>query len=84
MQKKLDEEGKQYLKKIEASSELMGQLIDDLLKLSRVTRSELNFGKVNLSDIAQSVVKELRQSEPERKDKDSITPDMMVYGTLIC
>ncbi len=77
---KLDEEGKQYLQKIETSSELMGQLMDDLLKLSRVTRSELNFGKVNLSDIAQSVVNELQQAEPKRKIKMSITPDMMVYG----
>ncbi len=77
---KLDEDGKEYLRKIEASSELMGQLMDDLLKLSRVTRSELKSEKVNLSDMAQSVVDELQKVEPMRKVKVAIASDMIAYG----
>jgi PAS domain S-box-containing protein len=42
---KLDDEGKQYLEHIQDSSELMAQLIDDLLKLSRVTRTDINLDK---------------------------------------
>ena len=68
-QEKLDDEGKLYLKKIRDSGELMGQLIDDLLKLSRVTRSDIYYEKVNLTDIAQNVIDELAKSEPKRKVK---------------
>ena len=77
---KLDDKGKLYLKKIGDSGELMGQLIDDLLKLSRVTRSEIYYEKVNLSDIAQNVVEELARTEPKRKVKINLAPDMIAYG----
>jgi PAS domain S-box-containing protein len=76
----LDKEGKSYLKKISDSGELMGQLMDDLLKLSRVTRSELNFEKINLSDMAHKVVSELRKDEPDRKVKVTIAPNMTAQG----
>jgi len=77
---KLDEEGKQHLKKIEASSDLMGQLMDDLLKLSRVTRSELNIEKFNLSEMAHEVVQELAKNEPSRQVKVTIESDLNVQG----
>jgi light-regulated signal transduction histidine kinase (bacteriophytochrome) len=77
---KLDEQGKQYLRHIEDSSVLMGQLIDDLLKLSRVTRSAINYGKVDLSDMAQKIVTELVKSESQRRVNVVIAPDIIVYG----
>jgi PAS domain S-box-containing protein len=77
---KLDEDGEQYLRKIEASSELMGHLMDDLLKLSRVTRSELNIEKVNLSDMAHEVFNEFARNEPNRKVKITIAPNLEVNG----
>jgi PAS domain S-box-containing protein len=46
---KLDHDGKRYLGYIQDASELMERLIDDLLKLSKVSRSEMNFQTVNLS-----------------------------------
>ena len=73
---KLDNEGKQYLKHIQDSSELMAQLIDDLLKLSRVTRTNINYDKVNLSDMAQEVVIELAKTEATRNVKVIIAPDI--------
>ena len=76
----LDKEGKSYLKKISDSGELMGQLMDDLLKLSRVTRSDLNYQRVNLTDIAQKVVDDLRSEEPKRKLQVTIAPDLIVFG----
>jgi light-regulated signal transduction histidine kinase (bacteriophytochrome) len=77
---KLDDEGKQYLKHIQDSSELMARLIDDLIKLSRVTRNDINYDKVNFSDMAQKVVEELTKADPTRKVKVIITPGVIAYG----
>jgi PAS domain S-box-containing protein len=63
---KLDVQGKDYLRRVRAATQLMAQLIDDLLKLSRVTRMEINAEKVNLTQIAWSVINELQKSQPER------------------
>ena len=76
----LDNEGKSYLKKISDSGELMGQLMDDLLKLSRVTRSDLNREKLDLTDMARKIVGDLRKDEPKRKVKVTIAPNMTAYG----
>jgi signal transduction histidine kinase len=77
---KLDEKGKQYLKYVQESSETMARLIDDLLKLSRVTRSEMSYQTVNLSELAGKIVAELQRSEPERKVEVNIAPDIMANG----
>lgn len=44
----------------------MGQLIDDLLPLARITRAEPRLGPVALSEIARRIADELRQREPQR------------------
>jgi light-regulated signal transduction histidine kinase (bacteriophytochrome) len=77
---KLDDDGKKYLKRIQESSELLAELMDDLLHLSRMTRADINVDKVNLSELAQKVVDELKKSEPRRKVEIIINPDMIVYG----
>ncbi len=63
---KLDVQGKDYLRRVRAATQMMAQLIDDMLKLSRVTRTEMNIEKVNLTQIARSVINELQKSQPER------------------
>jgi PAS domain S-box-containing protein len=65
-----------YLVRVRKASERMGQLIDDLLSLSRVTRSELKRVRTDLSAIAESVVQELRAEYPERVVHVSIHPGM--------
>ena len=77
---KLDDQGKEYLKHIQDSSELMARLIDDLLKLSRVTRSDMNYEKVNLTDIAQESIVQLHEAEPQRKVSFSVAPDIIAFG----
>lgn len=76
----LDDTGKDYLNRVRASTQRMGQLIDDMLMLSRVTRSEMNLDTVNLSALAQTVVDELQQEYPERFVEFVCTPGMMVRG----
>ena len=63
---KLDDNGQKYLGRIRASAQHMGELIDDLLLLAQVSRSELRREQVNISDIARAAVAELRSSEPGR------------------
>lgn len=55
----LPEKAQHYLARIQQNSERMGNLIDDLLTLSRLGRQPLNLRSVNLRDIAQEVVREL-------------------------
>jgi light-regulated signal transduction histidine kinase (bacteriophytochrome) len=62
----LDDKGQHYLRRIRSGVQRMGQLIDDLLTLSRVTRIEMNRKPVDLSALAAAVVAELRQLEPAR------------------
>ena len=63
---RLDEEAKGFLKRVAAAAERMGQLIDALLALSRLTRAELRREAVDLSKVADAVVQHLRSTQPER------------------
>ncbi len=63
----LNDTGKDYLRRIRASSQRMSDLIDSLLKLSRITRAELRRVPVNLSEIAHSVAADLHDRQPERE-----------------
>ena len=64
---KLDDTGKDYLNRVRNASQRMAQLIDDLLKLSRVTQEKMNWEMVDLSSIAQEVARELQRNQPDRK-----------------
>ena len=76
----LDEEGNDYLKRVRAASQRMGQLIDDLLDLSRMTRSEMRRESVDLSDLAKSFAEELKRSQPERRVEFLIEGGLLVEG----
>jgi light-regulated signal transduction histidine kinase (bacteriophytochrome) len=58
----------------------MATLIDDLLKLSRLSRSEFNPRPVNLSQIAVDAANAVREQHPEREVELSIEPDLAVIG----
>ena len=64
---KLNENGRDYLNRVRNSAQRMSALIDDLLELSRVTRSEIKRETVDLSGLALDVFQELASSEPARK-----------------
>ncbi len=63
---KLDGEAKDFLNRICMGAERMAELIDALLALSRVSRAKLQREAVDLSFVADSVVKQLRSSNPDR------------------
>jgi PAS domain S-box-containing protein len=77
---KLDEQGRDYLRRIGAGSERMGLLIDALLALSRVSRMELQRETVNLSRIAEAAIKQLRMSQPERVVEFVSQDDVLAEG----
>ena len=71
---RLDEDGHEYLNRLQVNVGRMAQMIDDLLDLSRATRTELRREPVDLGAIAREVVKELRDVDPHR-DVDVVIAD---------
>jgi signal transduction histidine kinase len=64
---KLDGGAREYLERIDAATQRMGELIDALLALSRLSRAELRRGPVNLTQVADGIVKQLRANDPSRE-----------------
>jgi PAS domain S-box-containing protein len=64
---KLDEEGNRYLNIVKKNSVQMGQLIDDLLAFSRMSRVGMNYTKIDMEDLASETFKELMSIEKDRK-----------------
>ncbi len=75
---KLDAEGKDALGRIRAASQRMGGLIDDLLRLSQVTRAELKLKRVDLSGIAQAVAASLQGDRSGRSVEWAIEEGMTI------
>ncbi len=72
----LDEQGRQYLAYIRRSSQRMSELIEDLLRLSRITRADMYRTTVDLSATAQAVAQELQSGQPDRRVTFIIQPGM--------
>jgi signal transduction histidine kinase len=76
----LDDVGKRYLQDLRAATNEMGQLIDDVLRLARVTRSEMRTENVNMSEIAHAIVMTLRRSDAGRIADVNIEADLSTRG----
>ncbi len=77
---RLDENGLDYLQRVRRGARHMGNLIDDLIKLSRVTRTELKPETVSLSTMVESIFKDLQEAEPQRRVNIHITPGLTTAG----
>lgn len=77
---KLDETAKNYLARVRAATQQMGQIIDDLLSLSQVTRQELKKESVDLSQMAKEILHELQTKDPDRQNAFVITPHILAQG----
>lgn len=75
-----DDQGKDYFNRVMNSSRHMGNLIDDLIKLARISRIDMNMEEIDLSAIARSIVSELKESNPERRANISIQDDLIING----
>jgi light-regulated signal transduction histidine kinase (bacteriophytochrome) len=72
----INAEGRENLERVRAASQRMGRLIDDLLHLSRLARSEMHCTQVNLSALARVIADERQKEEPGRQAKFVIAPDL--------
>ncbi|HXO23344.1 MAG TPA: ATP-binding protein [Streptosporangiaceae bacterium] len=75
----LDETGRRFIERIQAATERMSALIDDMLLLAQVSRSELNLGPVDLSAEVAAIAAELQAREPGRRVRFAI--DAGVWAT---
>lgn len=76
----LDPRGQDYLRRTCDAGLQMDKLIEDLLKLSRVARGEIQHQEIDLSAIAQQIANELVKSEPARAVEFAIAPDVSANG----
>ena len=77
---KLDEQGHRHLTRIRAAAQRMAQLIDDMLQLSGVTRSEMRIESVDLSAMAKAILAELQKSEPKREVECDVQDNVVARG----
>ena len=86
---RLDETGRGYAGRIQAASERMATLIDDLLRLSRVSRAVMNLGPVDLSAEVAAIAEHLQAREPGRRvrftieDGVRVTADRALIRTVL-
>ncbi|WP_426101276.1 sensor histidine kinase [Massilia sp. TSP1-1-2] len=76
----LDASGKDALQRIRNASQRMGQLIDDLLRLSDVGRVELKLANLDLSALCTGIAAELTAEHPKRQLEWVIEPGMHMHG----
>ncbi|HEX9373967.1 MAG TPA: PAS domain S-box protein [Roseiflexaceae bacterium] len=74
---KLDDTGKDYLRRVRGACQRMGQLIDDMLGLSRLTRSDMCRKQVDLSALARQIAAALQNAQPERQVEFVIAPGLI-------
>jgi PAS domain S-box-containing protein len=76
----LDGNGRHYLSRVRAGSERMAELIDDMLKLSQLSRREMNIVATDLSATAREIAAELQASDPARQVEWVIEPGIFAPG----
>jgi len=76
----LDSTATNYLNRVRSAAQRMSTLIDDMIKLAKVSRTELSKKRINLSDIARTIAKNLSDLEPDRDAEFVIQPNMSVLG----
>jgi len=77
---KLDEEAKRKFALIRSSTQMMGQLIDDLLTFSRLGRLEINMALLDMEDLIQDIWKEQQVINPNRELSIDVTSPPTGWG----
>jgi signal transduction histidine kinase len=76
----LDEKAHSYLNRVRADTQRMGQLIDDLLMLSRISRTKIKSAEFNISELVEKITRRLREENTSREVNVKIEPDLMLLG----
>lgn len=76
----LDDTGRDYLVRVRRAAGRMGELIDAMLKMSRLTRADMRLESVDLSRLAAEIGEELRAEEPQREVEMLIQPGLAATG----
>lgn len=76
----LNLQGQQYLSRMRENVRRMTELIDDLLSLSQVTRTQISRQNVDLSALAQTIATDLQQTQPDRQGEFIIAEGIIVNG----
>ena len=76
----LNESAQDYLARIVSATQRMAQLIDDLLGLAKVSRNQLVRENVDLSELVNTTVTELREQEPQREIEVIVAPSAVTEG----
>jgi signal transduction histidine kinase len=79
-QEAVDESGRDYIRRVRSGVQRMGQLIDALLQLSRITRTEIGREQFDMSQVAESVAAVLLEENPERNIVFRIEPGLRADG----
>ena len=77
---KLDETGKDYVRRVTSASQRMTQLIEAMLNMARLTAGELHEKTVDLSALAQGTAHNLQHKEPQRQVEFTIHPNVRIKG----
>jgi len=76
----LDDYGKNCISRVRTAAQRMGQLIDDLLNLSRISRSELSIQDIDLTSLSHSVLDIMKAAHPQQNIEAKIADSMVAHG----
>jgi signal transduction histidine kinase/DNA-binding response OmpR family regulator len=76
----LDAQAQDYIQRIQKGTDRMGHLIDDLIRLAHFSKIQINYAEINLSVIAEEVLHELSQQDPDRIVIKKIPPNLVAQG----
>ena len=79
---KLDAPGLGYLARVRASAQRMGEMIDDMLALARVTRAELSVREVDMSALAREIGARLAAAHPGRVVDFAVTENLITQADV--
>lgn len=77
---KFNNDEHEHFQRIRTAAQRMGYIIDDLLRLSRISRAELKPDHINLSDLVQSNIDKMRQQDPSRQVEVEVEPEIYTTG----
>ena len=74
----LDSSATRYVERIRSGAQRMGEIIDALLMLSRISTARLSLSRVDIGRTSREIVRELQEAEPQRRVEFEAEPNLVV------